>query len=71
MGGQPASLQRNIKAKTRRGHPRETRRAPGGPRNSYSVVFGLRVDWEGDLVGDMVVVAAVVFEGLTRRFVFS
>jgi len=45
-----------MRAKTRRGQPRETRTAPRGPRNSYSVVFGLSVDWEGDLGEDMVVV---------------
>ena len=70
-GGQPASLQRNMRAKTRKGQPRETRRAPGVPRNSYSVVFGLRVDWEGGLGEDMEAVMVVCSRQLTQRFVFS
>jgi hypothetical protein len=43
-GGHPFSLQRKINAKTMRGQHSETKRAPGGPRNSYSVVLGLILD---------------------------
>jgi hypothetical protein len=46
-GGQPLSLQRKTKAKTRRGQLKDTKKAPGGPKNSYSVVLGFNVDCEG------------------------
>ena len=46
-GGQPFSLQRKIKAKAVKGQLRDTNKAPGGPRNSYSVVLGFNVDCEG------------------------
>jgi hypothetical protein len=55
-GGQPFSLQRKIKVKTRMGHRREMSRAPGGPRNSNSLVLGfnsicfLSVDMTGETV---------------------
>jgi hypothetical protein len=66
FGGQPESLHRKTRAKTRRGHPRETARAPGAPRNSYSVVRGLRVAWEGGLGGMVGEEGGLVTRGVFR-----
>ena len=57
--------------KTRSGHTTDTSNAPGGPRNSYSVVF--RFSSETDLRGLaalelMVVEQAVVQNGDGKRF---
>jgi len=49
-GGHPFSLQRKIRAKTISGQLRETKSAPGGPRNSYSVVLGFNVAWESSFL---------------------
>src|ERR1700732_443188 len=71
-GGHPFSLQRKINAKTMRGQATETRNAPGGPRNSYSVVLGLSWDWEGldfleVIVGGMSVMVTRRFESKVSR----
>jgi hypothetical protein len=67
-GGHPFSLQRKIKAKTMRGQATETRNAPGGPRNSYSVVLGLSSDWEGLDFLEVIVGGMSVMVMVTRRF---
>src|SRR2546430_16158337 len=70
-GGQPSSLHKKIRVKTSSGHTTDTSNAPGGPRNSYSVVF--RFSSESDLRGFaalelMVVEQAVVQNGEANGF---
>jgi len=49
-GGQPSSLHKKINPNTIKGQEIETKRAPGGPRNSNSFVLGLSSAWEGSFL---------------------
>jgi len=62
-GGHPFSLQRKIRAKTISGQLRETKSAPGAPRNSYSVVFGFNVACESSFLEFVVAICGCVMGG--------
>src|SRR5271154_4556830 len=62
-GGHPFSLQRKISAKTISGQLRDTKSAPGAPRNSYSVVLGFNAACESSFLEFVVAICGCVMGG--------